>query len=168
MCAAALVAIHAFAQSAAPTPYDSLQSFLGRKIATINIQGSSTLPADKALAVVRLKTGDVLTRTALADSIQALYNTGFYRDISVEAADASDSRIALTFVTTENYFVGTIWITGAPKAPPTTVQLVNSTKLQLGELVTPEKIQSTIAGIRQSLQTNGYHQAEVIVAQHAD
>src|SRR5205807_8933974 len=61
---------------------------------------------------------------------------------------------------TLNYFVGQIDVSGAP-GRPTANQIINASKLQLGELFTSEKLARGIASIQELLAENGYHLAKI-------
>ncbi len=56
--------------------------------------------------------------------------------------------------------MGAVEVEGAP-AHPTSNQIVNASKLQLGELFTQEKLQRALENIRQLMQENGYYRARV-------
>ena len=67
---------------------------------------------------------------------------------------------SLTFTTSPNFFVGAVEVEGAP-ARPTSNQIVNASKLQLGELFTQEKLDRALENVRQLMQENGYYRARV-------
>ena len=56
--------------------------------------------------------------------------------------------------------MGAVDVEGAPRHP-TYNQIVNATKLQLGELYTVDKLNRALQNIRQLLQENGYYRARV-------
>jgi outer membrane protein insertion porin family len=109
-----------------------------------------------------LKAGDSLTRDGVRESIQKLHDTGRFADISVEADKTADGHVLLSFVTVPNYFIGDVRVEGTPIRPNEN-QIVNISKLQLGELFTGEKLDRALASINQLLQENGYHRATVQV-----
>lgn len=162
---AALVLIAAIRCAAAPkdTPQNEAGNgqYFGRKIGRIELEGVSAFDPQRALQLIKLHKGDTLVRDALRDSIQTLYNTGYYSDIRAEADALPNNEVSLTFITSPNYFVSTIWIEGAHKAPPTHLQLVNATKLELGELITEPKLADAVEGVQRLLSANGYQQAKV-------
>lgn len=157
---AASIRCFAAPQDMPSTEAGSTQYF-GRKVGQVELRGVSAFDRQRALQLIKLHQGDTLTRDALRDSIQTLYDTGYYSDIRAEADAMPLDEVSLTFVTTPNYFVSTIWIEGARKAPPTHLQLVNATKLELGELVTEQKLTDAVEGVRRLLATNGYQAATV-------
>jgi len=56
--------------------------------------------------------------------------------------------------------VGAVEVEGAPTHPNSN-QIVNASKLQLGELYTQEKLQRALENVRQLMQENGYYRARV-------
>jgi outer membrane protein insertion porin family len=116
------------------------------------------LPAETAkrlLDLIPQKTGEALQRENVRQSIQALHSTGRFADIQVEAERSSD-QVVLAVRTRSNFFVGQIFVEGAPN-PPAANQVVNASKLQLGELFTREKLERALAGIKQLMEQNGYY-----------
>ena len=105
------------------------------------------------------KAGEPLDRGHVRDSIRALYATGRFADIQAEV-EPSSAGVILTFTTSPNFFVGAINVEGAP-ARPTRNQIVNASKLQLGELYTQEKLDRALENIRQLMQEGGYYRARV-------
>src|SRR6185312_7265255 len=59
-----------------------------------------------------------------------------------------------------NFFVGQLFVEGAPN-PPAANQIVNASKLQLGELFTREKLERGLDGIKQLMEQNGYYRSSV-------
>ncbi len=119
------------------------------------------LPADSAESLLDLipqKVGAPLRRDDVRQSIQALHATGRFADIQVEAEHTADQQVVLTFRTRPNFFVGEILVEGAPD-PPAANQIVNASKLQLGELFTREKLDRALVNIKQLMEQNGYYQS---------
>ncbi|HYL15433.1 MAG TPA: POTRA domain-containing protein [Terriglobales bacterium] len=110
--------------------------------------------------MVVLKPGEPLERAKLRESIQALYSTGRFSDIQVEAEHTPDHQVTVVFLTTPNYFVGEITVEGAP-GHPTDTQIINASKLQLGELLTREEIERARVGISDLMEQNGYYRSQV-------
>ena len=94
----------------------------------------------RLLDLIPQKVGAPLEREKVRESIQALHATGRFADIQAEAERTSDGQVELTFRMRANFFVGEIFVTGAPN-PPAANQIVNASKLQLGELFTREKLE---------------------------
>ena len=126
---------------------------------SIEVFGVEERDRDHILQLLPQKIGEALDRGRVRDSIRALYATGRFADIQAEVAP-SGAGVALTFTTSPNFFVGAVEVEGAP-AHPTSNQIVNASKLQLGELFAQEKLQRALENVRQLMQENGYYRARV-------
>jgi outer membrane protein assembly complex protein YaeT len=134
-----------------------MSAYVGRTVQSIelpNIPDSARL-----LAMLPQKPGQPLDRDQVRDSIRILYATGRFSDIQAEVTP-SGAAVLLTFTTSLNFFVGAVDVEGAPNHPNTN-QILNSSKFQLGELYTLDKLDRALQNIRQLMQENGYYRARV-------
>ncbi len=131
----------------------------GKIVQAIQLPGVAEQDRAHMLELLPQKTGDRLDREKVRDSIRALYATGRFADIQAEVAPWGD-LVALSFTTSPNFFLGAINVEGAP-ARPTQNQIVNASKLQLGERYTQEKLDRALENIRQLMQEGGYYKARV-------
>jgi outer membrane protein insertion porin family len=134
-----------------------MAAYAGRTVQSIELPGVSG--RDHLLQILPQKAGQPLDRDQVRESIRILFATGRFADIQAEA-EPSGSGVLLTFTTSLNFFVGGIDVEGAP-AHPNSNQVVNATKLQLGELHTQDKLDRALKNVRQLLQENGYYRARV-------
>ncbi len=137
-------------------------AYQGRTVHDIQFRGVSGDAAilNQLRELVEQKTGEPLDRRKVRSSIQQLYATGRFANLQAEAEQRPDAQVTLVFVAQPNFFVGFMTMEGAPKRP-TAAQLLDSSKLTLGELFTPEKLEAAFASMKQVLADNGYYQAEV-------
>ena len=126
----------------------------------IKINGPGIDDAESLLSILPQKMNEPLDRYKVKESVQALYNTGRFAEIQVEAQRNPAGEVVLAFDARENYFFGSILAEGSP-AHPSDNQLVNASKLILGEQYTDEKITAGIEGMQRTLQENGYYQATI-------
>lgn len=140
-------------------PTTGISGYVGKLVQSIEIQGVGERDRDHILQLLPQKVGEPLDRGKVSDSIRALYATGRFADMQAEVAPSGDG-VALSFTTSANLFVGAVEVEGAP-AHPTSNQIVNASKLQLGELFAQEKLQRALENIRQLMQENGYYRARV-------
>lgn len=131
----------------------------GKTVLSIDLPGSATASRDHLLQLLPQKVGAALDRDHIRESIRILYATGRFADIQVEAVP-SGNGVALSFVTSPNFFVGAVDVDGAPSRPNAN-QIVNAAKLQLGELYNRDKLDRALENIRQVMQENGYYKAKV-------
>ena len=149
----------AVAQGTQTQSLAGISRYEGKVVQSIEIAGVGQRDREHILQLLPQKVGEPLDRTKVSDSIRALYATGRFADIQAEAAPSGEG-VALTFTTSVNVFVGAVQVDGAP-AHPNANQIVNASKLQLGELYTQEKLQRALENIRQLMQENGYYRARV-------
>ena len=132
----------AVAQNANPTV--SPRETVPRDSAMVSTSAATTLPVASALAAlqglpvarvefegVRLDPpvlahlkqlvapmeGRPLDRQQVAKSVRELYATGRFADLQVEAQKTSQNQVQLVFIATENLFIGSVVVEGAPKRP---------------------------------------------------
>jgi outer membrane protein assembly complex protein YaeT len=137
-----------------------LNNLQGIKVAAIEIKSPSVEHPEWLAPLLPQKANEPLDKYKVRRSVQALYDTGRFAEIQVEAQRNPQGEILLTFAARENFFFGSIRVEGAPSTP-TDNQLVNATRLALGEQFTEEKIKAAIQGIHRSLQEDGYYKAVV-------
>ncbi len=131
----------------------------GKTVQAIELPGVAEQDRAHMLELLPQKAGQPLDREKTRDSIRALYATGRFADIQAEVVPSGD-LVTLTFTTSPNFFLGAINVEGAPSRP-TQNQIVNASKLQLGELYTREKLDKALENIRQLMQEGGYYKARV-------
>jgi len=150
-------------QEQAPTSTSSSSAMMaeyeGKVVEAIQLPAVPDRDRAHLLQLLTQKVGQPLNRDQVRESIRALFATGRFADIQAEAA-SSGGGVALTFSTMPNFFVGAVSVEGAP-ARPNFNQIVNASKLQLGELHTLEKLERAVENIRQLMQENGYYRARV-------
>jgi outer membrane protein assembly complex protein YaeT len=149
------------------TSFGAIAPYLGLTLDQIEMPGIPPEEATALLAATPLKVGAPLTRDALHDAMQALFSTGRFSDIQAEADRAETTGVRLRFLTVANFFVGMLTIEGV-NTNPSPNQLVSATRLQLGELYAPEKLDRALAGIQRVMEENGFHQSIVTSSEQRD
>ncbi|HEX6880833.1 MAG TPA: POTRA domain-containing protein, partial [Terriglobales bacterium] len=110
--------------------------------------------------LVKQEIGKPLNRMTVRRSMAALYATGRFADLQVEAQQTGPTELTLVFEAELNFFIGSITSDAGLKRPSDS-QLVDSTKLQLGEVLTRAKVEQSIERILAIMRENGYYQATV-------
>ncbi|HKW25178.1 MAG TPA: POTRA domain-containing protein, partial [Terriglobales bacterium] len=155
------------APATASTPLGAIFEYQGLPVREIRFAGVESGDLEQLQKVVTQKPNEPLDRFKVRDSVRALFATGRFADIQVEADRTPQNEVTLVFRAVQNYFVGVVNVEGAPREL-TNTQLGNATKLQLGELYTAEKLQTGIDRMGQLLQENGYFQATVTESEQRD
>jgi len=131
----------------------------GKTVQAIELPRVPERDRDHLLQQLPQKAGEPLQRDLVRESIRALYATGRFADIEAEITP-SGAEVVLSFVTSNNYFVGGVDVEGAP-AHPNANQIVNASKFQLGELFKQDKLDRSLESLRQLMEENGYYKAKV-------
>ena len=131
------------------------------KVSGIQVKCLALDHPERLQSLILQKVNEPLDKYKVRESVQALYNTGRFAGIQVEAQRQAGGDVALLFDAKENYFFGSISVVGAPN-PPTGTQLVGASKLALGEQLTSGKLEAAIQGMTRVLQENGYYAAKIV------
>ncbi len=146
--------------SPAPPALGGIAGYEGLIVEKIDFPDLPSANTTRLLDLIPQKVGAPLEREEVRESIKALHATGRFADIQAEAERTSDGRVELAFRMRANFFVGEIYVTGEPN-PPAANQVVNASKLQLGELFTQEKIGGALSSIKLLMEQNGYYQSHI-------
>jgi outer membrane protein insertion porin family len=177
VCLAAITvaAVHPFAswgqdQNVSPTaaPATLTQSTcFGKPIGKVQFPAANEVDSQMLLNLSALHEGNTLDRASLQKALRALYATGRYSNLRAECELGPDGRASLTFASTLNFFLGRVTVVNAP-APPGDSQIVNTSKLQLGEPFTSEKLDRALQNIQRTLQQNGYYKSSLTHSEQED
>ncbi len=147
--------------------FGTITPYLGLAIDQIELPGVPPEEAALLLSTTPLKVGTPLTRDSLHDAMQSLYATGRFADIQAEVNRTDTAGIRLRFLTVANFFVGMVTIEGVSNNPSAN-QLASSTRLQLGELYSREKLDRGLGGIQRVMEENGFHKSKVTISEQRD
>ncbi len=136
------------------------ENWYGRPVVEIAFSPpSQPVPPARLAELIPLHTGEPLDAEKVRDSIRAMFATGRYADIQVDAA-AAEGGVRVTFITVENLFVGPVRVLNVPH-PPSQAEMITALRLELGELYTEEKIAAAKEALLKLLADNGFHHASV-------
>ena len=123
-------------------------------VGTIAIEGAPRT----LLEVIPIRSGDVLSGEAIHASIQALFDSGGYGRINVDASEAPDGTTALTFLVEEPYFLATVVLSPANLLER---PLSNYLNLPHGERFSRTQLDEIVASVSEQLEREGYFQVDV-------
>lgn len=121
------------------------------------------LTAAELANIVPLKKGTPLRLADVHTAIERLYATGAYEDIQVDAepAPAPASGVILRIITRNSWFVGNVAVEGHISDPPNGGQLVNVTRLNLGQPFMESDVAPARTAIAHLLESNGLHASQI-------
>ena len=126
----------------------------------IQINGPGIDDTESLLTILPQKINEPLDRYKVRQSVQALYNTGRFAEIQVEASAIQPEKWYWRSMPAKIISLAPFWRKDRPLTRADN-QLVNASKLNLGEQYTDEKITAGIEGMQRTLQENGYYQATI-------
>src|SRR4051812_20088318 len=127
----------------------------GRPISRIDSDPPQKLLTPEELGrLLPLKPGALLRMEDVRASIQALYSTGRFSDVSINANE-DGSGVALIISTELNYYISGVNITGE-REPPNRNQLISASKLELGTLFVESSLDQAVDNLRDKLRANGF------------
>lgn len=139
-----------------------IDKYQGLTVRNIEFQG---VQADKQVldslrAMISQHLDQPLDRRKVAASLKTLFETGRFSDMQVEAQQISPAEVTLIFSAKENFFVRSVTADGAPRRP-SAAQLIDMSKLQLGQLFSSDKVRESFTAMLQALADNGWYEAKV-------
>lgn len=113
-----------------------------------------------------LHEGQQLKREDLQVALRILFATGRFRDLQAECDLDRDGKVILSFVNSPNFFIGEVRVENA--AVPSNSQIINASKLQLGESFTSEKVNAALQNIQRLMEENGFYKAAITHSEDED
>ncbi len=130
----------------------------GRIIQRIDFEPpAQPLPRDELERLLPLHLGSPLQQTDVRQSLQKLFDTGRFADVTIDAEPMGDG-VVLRVSTQLNYFVGGVTFEGVAD-PPNRNQLLTATKLELGASFNESQLPQSIDNLQERLRANGLHRA---------
>jgi outer membrane protein assembly complex protein YaeT len=155
LCAVVVLPYVAFGAAVNPEDYR------GRPIAQIRFEpATQPIAADELRKILPFKPQTPLDPLKVRAAIKALYATGRFSDVAIEAQPAAGG-VTVLIRTVDQWFIGPVEVKGKVKAPPNRGQLANATRLELGQPYEENSLQSAINSIENLLKRNGLYQAHV-------
>src|SRR5690349_8546370 len=129
--------------------------YFGTQVSSLQLTGAES---QEDLELIPIHPGDTLTVENIRASIQALYDTGRYSYVEVDAVPAGESKTALTFRVKPNSFFSTFRL-----EPDNLLERTLSSYIRLpfGEKFTTSRLEEIAAQTTDLLNTDGYFLATV-------
>jgi outer membrane protein insertion porin family len=145
-----------------PCVANAQQQYYGTRVSGITLSGSDS-QAD--LQVLPIGAGDLLTPENVRASIQALYDTGHYSYVDVDATKNPDGTTVLTFRVKPVYFFSTFLL-----EPENLLEhsLSRYFRLPIGEKFTTSAVERVVEETKDLLMSEGYFQASVTASYQPD
>src|SRR2546428_10269676 len=138
-----------------PSWLDAEQQYYGTRIASLTLSGAES-QAD--LPLLPIRSGEIITAENIRLSIQALYNTGHYSYVEVDATPAANGETDLIFRVQSNFFFSTIRL-----EPENLLERPLSAyfRLPYGEKFTSSAVDAIVQETLDLLKAEAYFEAEI-------
>jgi len=154
----ALVLLSPVASGAVVNP----EEYRGRPISQIRFEpATQPLPAEQLRKILPIDAKMPLDPTKIRAAIKALYATGRFSDVAIEAQPATGGGVTVLIRTVDQWFIGPVEVHGKVKAPPNRGQLASATRLELGQPYEEDSLQKAVSSIENLLKRNGLYHANV-------
>jgi outer membrane protein assembly complex protein YaeT len=140
-------------------PHENDPACFGQAIQKIEFPGITEIDQQMLRSMLPLHPGEPLDRGKLQESLRVLFATGRFANLDAEC-ERSGGKVRLTFIGVPNFFIGGISVEGSP-GRPTDSQIVNASKLQLGEQFTSEKVDRALKNIQRLMEENDYYRSSI-------
>ena len=140
---------------------EAAQDFEGQRIVNVAFNPAmQPLEAQDLFQMLPLKQDENYSAVTIRAAIERLYATGRYQDIQVDASPAAGG-VAITFITKNSWFIGHVAATADFGEPPNSGQIVNASRLQLGNPFDMDQIPVAVENIRKLMVQNGYFEPTI-------
>src|SRR5256885_1102956 len=131
------------------------QQYYGTRVSSLTLSGTES---QTDLELLPIRPGDVITTDNIRSSIQALYNTGHYSYVEVDATPAADGATDLLFRVQSNFFFSTIRL-----EPENLLDrpLPAYVRLPYGEKFTSSAVDAIVQETLDLLKAEGYFEAAI-------
>src|SRR5438094_10535073 len=139
----------------APYWLNAEQQYYGTRVASLTLSGTES---QTDLELLPIRPGDVITTDNIRSSIQALYNTGRYSYVEVDATPAASGGTDLTFRVRSNFFFSTIRL-----EPDNILErpLSGYFRLPYGEKFTNSAVDAIVRDTADLLKAEGYFEGTI-------
>jgi outer membrane protein assembly complex protein YaeT len=137
---------------------NSQPTFFGKKIRSIEYKADPPVTRSQIDPYLGIKSGDILTRTALKGAIQFLYETGRFAKVAAEALHEGDG-VNLQFNLVQNYYFSKFSTEGNLDLKGRSLWEVVS--LPIGQRFTADSLESARLSVLKLLNEKGFYLAQV-------
>ncbi len=138
-----------------------LRAFEGKPVVNVAFDPpEQPIEGRELFEIMPVKRGELYSAQTIRAAVERLYRSGRYRDIAVDVTPVPGG-VTVLFQTKQAWFIGKVFLSGAPGEPPNSGQLVNASRLLLGQPFDESLLAPAIANMQRLLRQNGYFHAEI-------
>ncbi len=136
----------------------SFKLFKLEKIVEVQIEGNKRIEVDVIKKIIKTRPGNVYLAKSLSDDLKAIYATGYFDDIRIEAEDGPEGK-TIIFKIKEKPTIRLVELSGNKTYEDNKV--MDAIDIKTGSILNILKIQDNIKRIEDFYKENNYHNIEV-------
>lgn len=137
------------------------RQFEGSPIASVTFEPSVQPLAPEDLAERQfLKRGGEFHSKDASAMIDRLFETGRYEDLQIDVQPNGD-QVAIRVITQASWFVGHVAVDGQVKSPPTRTQIIEASRLSLGEPFEDDDLTEAKRNLERLMERNGLYEHKI-------
>jgi outer membrane protein insertion porin family len=141
-------------------------AFDGKIIRQVSyVPAAQPLTAGQLNAANALHAGDRFRSANAAATIDHLFASGRYADIQVDVQPSEDG-VSVRILTASQLFIGHVAIEGGVDQSPSSIELVDATRLRLGEPLYEDELREAERNLDRLLNQNGLYEHKIRVEFH--
>jgi outer membrane protein insertion porin family len=152
------LAFCAFFSSAFAAPRDITDTLVAQNITSIEVKGLKRIEKDAVIGKIATKVGTPLSRETLRSDTQALFNMGFFDDISMDA-EKDGEGVKLTLSIRERPVISEVAFDGNERV--STADLEGVIKVKVWSILDINKVKEDVALIVKHYEDKGFYLAKV-------
>ena len=133
-------------------------SYYGSEVASVGFRADTQIDSGKLDPIVLVREGEPLDPREVDRSIHALYATGQFRDIRVDATRLDDGRVAVTFLVFVNYRIETVAVEGLGKEQDS---VKGQVVVKVGDVLSLSAVDRSATAMQLSLSRRGFVESVV-------
>jgi outer membrane protein insertion porin family len=133
--------------------------FFGKTVAQIRVEGLKRIEKDAVLAKITTKPGSVITQDQIRSDIQALFNMGYFDDISIEAESGESGQVDLIYSVRERPVISKVQFEGNERLSSS--DLKDVIKVKEWSILDVNKVKEDVSLIQKHYEEKGFYLAKV-------
>ena len=155
-----LLALGGSLRAADPSPV--LPPSAGETVASITVTGARSVGADKVLALVRQRVGELVNPAVVNDDMKRLWKMGLFQDVAVEAQPSADGKgVVLDYRVTERPLIQELRFFGNKEVSDGTLK--DKTGLEANQSFDQDKVAAAVRAIEALYKDKDFYAAQVSV-----
>lgn len=136
-----------------------IESFIGKQISKIIINGLNTVTKEEILFLLPVKVGDTLSLSSINQIIPVLFKTEYFKTVTFDLSSDLDGSVIITITVVERELINKVEIQGNKAISKD--KILEVLIIQSGDFISEIKIRKSIELIKNLYNNEGYESPDV-------